>query len=189
MDGLGEIVMARKLQFKLLVLTAIISLTLNETTQATPSDWKHLEEPTVGFSLDYPPDWSLDGQVIATQFAVHARCRSVRIIDSEPPPDSGAAAWIKQSYVQVCVKPLEQNDSLDQYMGRAYGELLNQKFVIMDLNGTRTYQVKGQGHAKTIFAETRKGLIQIVAFVTESPKKFTERNAQVEMILRSLTLI
>ena len=181
--------MARKFQFKLLGLTVIISLTLNETTQATPSDWKHLEEPTVGFSLEDPPDWSLDGQVIATQFAVHARCRSVQIIDSEPPPDSGAAAWIEQSYVQVCVKPLEQNDSLDQYMGRAYGELLNQKFEIMDLNGTRTYQTKAQGHAKTIFAETRNGLIQIVATVATSPKKFSKRQAQVEKILGSLELI
>jgi len=81
MDGPGKIVMARTLQYKLLVLTAISSLTLSEITQSAPVDWKHLEEPTVGFSLSYAPDWFVDGQVIATQFALHARCSSVRIID------------------------------------------------------------------------------------------------------------
>ncbi len=156
---------------------------------AVPAPWLHLEEPMVGFSLNYPPDWSVGEQVVATEFAADARCRSVRIIDFEPPPGSGAAAPMEQSFVQVCVKPLEQNNSLDQYMRRVYGDTLHQTFLIKDLNGTRTYQFEGQGKAKTIFAETRNGLIQIVTSVATSPKKFHERQAQVEMILGSLMLI
>jgi len=159
------------------------------TSHVATAQWMHLEDPAVGFSLYYPGDWSVSGQVAATQFALGARCRSVRIIDFEPPPYSGAAAHVEQAYVQVCVKPLEPNDSLDQYMRRVYGELLNQTFVITDLNGTRTYQAKAQGYAKTIFAETRNGLIQIVATVATSPEKVSERQAQVEKILGSLTLI
>jgi len=153
------------------------------------AQWKHLEDPTVGFSLDYPPDWSVDGQAIATQFAVGARCRSVRIVDFEPPADSGAAAPMEQSFVQVCAKPLDQNDSLDQYMHRIYGDSLEQAFVITDLNGTRSYQEKGKGRSRTIFTQNRIGLIQIVTAVATSPDKFSERQAQVERILESLALI
>ena len=114
-------------------------------TATAPAQWKHLEDPAVGVSLYYPPDWSVDGQAVATQFAAGARCRSVRIIDFEAPPDSGAMAPMEHSFVQVCAKPLEQNDSLDQYMRRAYRESIKQIFVITDLNGIRAYRTKGQG--------------------------------------------
>jgi hypothetical protein len=159
------------------------------TSQGAPAQWKHLEDPAVGFSLDYPANWSVEGQAIATQFAVGARCRSVRLIDFESPPDSGAAAPMQQSFMQVCAKPLEQHDSLDQYMQRVYGASLDQTFEIKDLNGARTYQAKIQGYTRTIFAQAKDGLIQIVASVATSPDKFPERKAQVERILASLSLI
>jgi len=172
------------------MLSLVIELSFSTAipAQAVPAQWKLLQEPTVGFSLYYPPDWSVAGQVAATQFAVGANCRSVRITDFEPPPDSGAAAPVEQSYVQVCAKPLELNDSLDQYMRRVYGESLDQTFVITDLNGTRAYQVKCQECAQTIFAENQSGLVQIVTFVTASPEKLPERQAQVKTILGSVTL-
>jgi hypothetical protein len=158
-------------------------------SNAASAQWKHLEDPAVGFSFYYPPDWSVEEQTVATQFAEGARCRSVRLIDFEPPPDSGAAAPMEQSFVQVCAQALEKNDSLDQYMQRVYGESLKQIFVIADLNGTRTYQANGRGQTKTIFAQTRSGLIQVVASVATSPEKFPERQAQVERILESLTFL
>lgn len=158
-------------------------------SQTVPVQWKQLDDPTIGFVLHYPGEWSVTGQVVATQFAQGASCRSVQFIDFEPPPDSGATARMEQSYVQICAKPLDLKDSLDQYMQRVYGESLNQKFVIADLNGSRTYQAKVQGHAQTIFAETRSSLVQILTFVTAVPEKFPERQAQVEMILGSLKLI
>lgn len=151
--------------------------------------WQHLSDPSIGFSLCYPADWSVSGQVIATQFAVGARCRSVRVIDFAPPTDSGAAAAMKQSLVQVCAKPLDADDSLDQYMRRVYGDGLQDTFAITDLDGTRGYQSMARGQTRTIFAQFRSSLIQIVATVAASPQKTPERQAQVEKILESFALL
>ena len=159
------------------------------TSQAALAQWKHLEDTSVGFSLYSPADWSVDGQVVATQFATDAHCRSVRFIDFEPPPDSGAAAPMQQSFVQVCAKPLGRNDSLDRYMDRVYGESLQQTFVITELNGTRSYQTKDKAQTITIFAQSRTDLIQIVASVATSPETFSKRQEQVERILGSLTML
>jgi hypothetical protein len=160
---------------------------------AAPEDWKYLEDPVIGFSLHYPADWLIDVQVVATQFAVGAHCRSVRFVEFEPPADSGAAAPMQQSLVQVCAKPLKQDNSLDQYMHRVYGESLRQTFVIMDFggdfSGTRSYQTKAEGQSKTIFTQNRNILLQITAAVAASPEKLPERQAQVERILGSLALI
>jgi hypothetical protein len=147
-----------------------------------------LEDASVGFSLYYPPDWTVDGQVVSTQFTTNAKCRSVRFFDFEPPPDSGAAAPVQQSFVQVCAKPLDEDDSLNRYMDRVYGESLQQSFVVTDLNGTRSYQTKEQAPSITIFAQPRTDLIQIVASVATSHEKYCERRKQVEKILRSLTM-
>lgn len=154
-----------------------------------PEDWKYLEDPVMGFSLHYPADWLIDVQVVATQFAVGAHCRSVRFVDFEPPTDSGAAAPIQQSFVQVCAKPLKYDDSLDQYMHRVYGESLGQTFVIMDFSGTRSYQANAEGQSKTIFTQNRNILLQITAAVAATPEKFPARQTQVERILGSLALI
>ena len=159
------------------------------TSHTAPAQWKHLEDASVGFTLYYPPDWTVDGQVVATQFTTNAKCRSVRFFDFEPPPDSGAAAPVQQSFVQVCSKPLDQDDSLDRYMDRVYGESLQQRFVLTDLNGTRSYQTKEKAQSVTIFAQPRTDLIQIVASVTTSHKKYFERQEQVEKILRSLMML
>jgi hypothetical protein len=169
-------------------LICVLTFNTANSTQAEAAQWKRLSDATIGFSLLYPGEWSVDGQVIATEFSSGAVCCSVRMIDFEPPPDSGAAAPVEQSYVQVCAKPLELNDSLDQYMRRVYGESLDQIFVITDLNGTRAYQAKSQGRAQTIFAENQSGLVQIVTFVTAAPEQLPERQAQVETILGSVTL-
>lgn len=158
-------------------------------SQAPQSNWKQLEDPLLGFSLSYPADWSVEDQVISTQFTVDTKCRSVRMIDFAPPEGSGAAAPMEQSFVQVCTKIPDQADSLDQYMDRVYGESLQQLFVITDLNGTRAYRAKNQGPTHTIFARNRSGLIQIIATVAASRGKFEERQAQVEKILDSLTLL
>ena len=149
------------------------------------SSWERLTDPSIGFSLCYPADWSVGDQVIATQFAAGARCRSVRVIDFAPPPDSGAAAAMEQSLVQICANPLETDDSLDQYMRRVYGDSLEDAFAITDLNGTPAYQSAEGGHTRTIFAQFRNSLIQIVATVAASPERTPERQKQVEKILES----
>ena len=155
----------------------------------TGSSWARLTDSSIGFSLCYPADWSVDGQVIATQFAVGAQCRSVRVIDFAPPLDSGAAAAMEQSLVQVCAKPLDADDSLDQYMRRVYGDRLQHTFAITDLDGTPGYQSTGRGQTRTIFAQHRNSLIQIVTTVAASPEKTPERQAQVEKILGTFTML
>ena len=155
---------------------------------AIPAHWEELEDTMVGFSLFHPPDWVVEGQVVSTQFADGARCRSVRFIDFEPPADSGAAAPMQQSFVQVCAMSKLHVGSLDQYMGRVYGESLDQTFTLVELNGPPAYQAKGTGSSRTIFAETDSDLIQIVAAIATSPEKFSERQAQVEQILGSIQL-
>lgn len=157
-------------------------------TGAASTDWRQLSDPTLGLSLAYPPDWTVDGVVVATQFSAGARCRSVRIVDFEPPADSGAAAPLEHSFVQVCGRPVAAGVSLDAYMRETYGESLAQRFVQMDLNGTRAYRSRGHDATRMIFARSTAGLVQIVAGVSSAPELEAVRRAQVERILGGLTL-
>ena len=75
-----------------------------------------------------------------------------------------------------------------QYMRRMYGDSFERTFTLVQMNGTPAYQAKGTGSSRTIFAETRNDLVQIVAAIATSPGKFSERQAQVEQILGSLQL-
>jgi hypothetical protein len=155
---------------------------------AIPAGWEKLEDATVGFSLFHPPDWVVEERVVSTQFADGARCRSVRFIDFEPPADSGAAAPMQQSFVQVCAKPKVQTGSLDQYMRRVYGDSFDRTFALVQLNGTRAFQAKDTGSSRTVFAESRSDLVQIITAIATSPGKFSERQLQVQQILGSLQL-
>lgn len=153
---------------------------------ATPADWIFLEDPAVGVALFYPPEWSVEGPVAATQFAATARCRSVRMVDFEPPADSGAAASVDQSYVQICVTPLSDGDSLESYMRRTYGESLARRFAKTDLNGACAYEDRGHTFSRTIFTRAGDRLIQIVTAVATVPERMADRKAQIERILGGL---
>jgi hypothetical protein len=156
--------------------------------EAASADWLQLSDPSLGLSLSYPPGWAVGGIVVATQFSEGAQCRSVRIVDFEAPADSGAAAPLEHSYVQVCGRPVAAGVSLDAYMQETYGESLAQRFVQMDLNGTRAYRSRGQGTSFVIYARSRAGLVQIVTGVTAAPEHEASRRSQVERILGGLTL-
>lgn len=155
---------------------------------AAASDWLQLSDPALGLSLSYPPDWTANGPVVATQFSAGARCRSVRIVDFEPPAASGAAAALEHAYVQVCGRAIPDGVSLDAYMQQTYGESLARQFAQMDLNGTRAYRSRGQGASRMIYARSATGLVQIVAGVSAAAENAAERRAQVERILGGLTL-
>ena len=155
---------------------------------AVPAHWEKLEDTMVGFSLFHPPDWVVEGQVVSTQFADGALCRSVRFIDFEPPADSGAAAPMQQSFVQICAKPKLQAGSLDQYMRRVYGDAIHRTFAPVQLNGKRAFQTRDAGSSRTIFAESRSDLLQIITAIATSPAMFSERQLQVQQILGSLQL-
>jgi hypothetical protein len=157
-------------------------------TRTIPAHWQQLEDATVGFSLFHPPDWAVEERVVSTQFADGARCRSVRFVDFEPPADSGAAAPMQQTFVQVCAMPKAHVGSLDHYMRRVYGESFDRTFTPVDLNGSPAYQAKGTGNSRTIFAETDNDLIQIVAAIATSSERLAQRQIQVQQILGSLQL-
>lgn len=157
-------------------------------TAAASADWLQFSDPALGLSLSHPPDWTVGGLVVATQFSAGARCRSVRIVDFDPPPDSGAAAPLEHSFVQVCGRPLAAGVSLDAYMQQTYGEALARQFAQTDLNGTRAYRSRGQGTSSVIYARSGAGLVQIVTGVTAAPEHDAVRRAQVEGILGGLTL-
>jgi len=155
----------------------------------TPVEWKRLEDRQVGYTLLYPEDWSVEGQVAATEFAIGSRCRSVQVIDFEPPPGSGAGAQVQQSFVQVCAKPIEGGESLKDFMRQTYGALLARTFEMANANGLSVYQTREEGPIKTIFTVIKNHLIQIFSTVVAEPEKYPTRQAQVEKILASFSVM
>lgn len=159
------------------------------TFARTPSEQRRLEDPEVGYSLFYPGGWIADGQVAATEFAVGAQCRSVRIVDFEPPRDAGPGAQILHSFVQVCAKLPSKSAPLDDFMRETYGASLPTLFRMSDLNGTAVYQTKKEGPTKTIFIQTENYRIQIFSSVTADRENYAERRDQIDEILASFSMI
>jgi hypothetical protein len=111
------------------------------------------------------------------------------VIDFEPPPRSGAAAQVQHSFVQVCAKPIEGSESLEDFMRQTYGALLARTFETAHVNGLSVYQTREEGPTKTIFTEIKVHLIQIFSSVVADPEKYPTRQAQVEKILASFSVI
>jgi len=154
---------------------------------ATPL--KRLDDAEAGYTLVYPADWVLEGQVVASDFASGARCRSVRKVDFAPPPDSGAAAPVQHSFVQVCAKPLSSVGSLEDFMSRTYGAALDALFEKTRINGLEVYQSRQQQAARMLFAQLAEHLVQIIATVEAEPSRHPERRIQVDAILASFAAL
>lgn len=157
--------------------------------QDSASPWKRLDDIEAGYTLAYPAAWTLEGQVVASDFAADARCRSVRVVDFAPPPDSGAAAPIQHSFVQVCAKPLSSVGSLDAFMRRTYGDRLEAVFDETRVNGIVVYETRQQEPIRMLFAELAEHLVQIMAAVETEPARRPERRAQVDAILASFAAL
>ncbi len=155
----------------------------------TPAEWERLEDRRVGYALRYPAGWSVGGRVAATEFAVGARCRSVRVVDFEPPADAGPGAQVRQSFVQVCAKPLRDGAPLEDFMRRTYGALLASRFEKAELNGMLVYRSTRKAPARLIFTQTADYRIQLYSSVTAAPEDYARRLAQVEEILASFSRI
>lgn len=155
----------------------------------TPDEWKRLEDRRVGYTLLYPRDWSVVGQVTATEFAIGSRCQSVRVVDFEPPPGSGPGAQVRQSFLQVCAKPIEGGESLEAFMRRTYGALLARTFEMADLNGLSVYQTREEKPTKMIFTEIKDHRIQIYSSIVAELEKYPMRKAQLDHILASFSAI
>ena len=146
---------------------------------------RRLVNASVGYSLDYPSDWQLRGQVVATEFASDAECQGVQIIDFQPPQGSGAR--ILHSFVQICARPLEDALTLEQFMIQTYSNLLGEQFEPVKFAGRSAYRTRNAGSDTTTFLQTQNHRIQIVSAVAAEPDGFPIRAAQVEAILASLT--
>jgi hypothetical protein len=155
----------------------------------TTGERMRLEDRQVGYTLLYPRDWSVEGQVAATEFAIGSRCQSVRVVDFEPPPGSGPGAQVRHSFVQVCAKPIEGGESLQDFMRRTYGALLARAFEMADFNGLSVYQTREEKPTKMIFTEIKDHRIQIYSSVVADLEKYPTRKAQVENILASFSAI
>jgi hypothetical protein len=145
------------------------------------------ENREVGYSLLYPGDWQVKGNVVATEFATAAACESVVIVDFQPPPGSGPAAFILHSFVQICAKPLADNLMLEEFMRQTYGHTFFTIFQRTNLAGLAGYQIERHGLNTTIFLQTNRHRIQIVTAVIASPEKQAQRVTEVQEILHSLS--
>jgi hypothetical protein len=157
----------------------------------TPGEWKRLENRQVGYTLLYPADWSVEGQVAATEFAVGSQCQSVRVVDSQPAPDSGSGARMQQSFLQVCAQRIVGAESLQDFMRRSYGARFARIFEAADVEGLFVYRSKDrEGQPATmLFTEIKGQRIQVYCSVAADVAKFATRMAQVEDILASFAAI
>jgi hypothetical protein len=141
-----------------------------------------LRNDTVGYTLSYPRGWKVAGKVVATQFAIGARCQSVRVVDSR------GLAQVRQSFVQLCWKRVTDGSSLAEFMRRTYGRRLGTLFERTTLAGGPAYRTRGPRTNRTFFVQSATHRIQLVAAVVAAPARRATRLAQVNRILRSLTL-
>lgn len=163
--------------------------TSEQLTPQAESPWNRLNDTEAGYTLVYPADWSLEGQVVASDFALGARCRSVRVVDFAPPPGSGAAAPMLHSFVQVCAKPTSSVGALEAFMKLTYGDRLDVSFKKTQINRLAVYETRQQEPIRMLFVEIAEHIVQIIAVVEAEPARRPERRTQVETILESFAAL
>jgi hypothetical protein len=146
-----------------------------------------LEDRVVGYSLLYPSGWKIKKRVMATEFAAGARCMSVEVIDSEPPAESGGAASILHSFVQVCAKRVAASSTLDEFMRQTYGASYTDAFASKDFGGVSAYWTRKRD-SNLIFLQTRAYRIQVATAVVADVEKRPRRLTQVQQILNSFAV-
>jgi hypothetical protein len=174
-----------------MVLVALCSLGLGVPAWSWGADTspaRRLQNPKVGYSLVYPAGWRVTGRVQGTAFSAGADCRSVRVIDFKPPDSAGPGGKVLQSFVQTCSKRLSDGLSLESFMRKTYGSRLPALFESGKFAGVDAYRAGDEGSGKTIFLQTDKHRLEVVAAVVASPAKSAERLAQMKRILASFSL-
>ena len=167
--------------------TSVSSTPTSVFSTPAPVSMKRSENSKIGYSLLYPADWQVRGQVLATDFAKGAQCESVEVIDLQPPPESGSGAFILHSFVQICAKLLTDSLPLDDFMRQTYGDTVAAQFQLTELASMRAYQTTNANQDTTIFSQTPAYRIQILTSVVAEPDKRAERRSQVQTILESLS--
>jgi hypothetical protein len=158
-------------------------------SSSTLAGMNRFENPRVGYSLLYPAAWQVRGQIVATEFARLAHCESVEIVDFQPSADSGPAAFVLHSFVQICSQPLTDALSLDDFMRQTYGGALAAQFQVTELDGLRAYRAMRAPGETTIFLQTNRYRIQIASSVNTHPHNERERVSQVQQVLDSFAIV
>lgn len=146
-----------------------------------------LEDDAVGYSLSYPRTWEIAGQVVATEFAANADCRSVQIIDREPPPDAGPGAQVLSSLVQVCSRRLDDGTPLEEFLRKTYDDELFARFRRTTAGGVTAFTT-GTAVNSITFLQTDAHRLQVVTAAVADPKDRHQRIAEVEAVLESLSV-
>jgi hypothetical protein len=144
-----------------------------------------LKNAQAGYTLTYPRGWEIGREVVATQFGAGAKCQSVVVVDS--PADAGPAD-VRQSFVQLCWRPVTGGTSLAAYMRKTYRAQLPRLFRKTRLGGVRGYRSKGSPASRTFFVQGHGHRLQVVATVDTVPSRRVKRQAQVNRILASFRL-
>lgn len=145
-----------------------------------------LDNPTVGYTLRYPADWRVAGPVLATAFARDATCRSVQIVDFQPPADAGTAGFVHHAFVQLCAKPATEGESLAGFLQAVYGAPLEARFEPVEVGGLAARRLREPREPALIFVRTERHTIEIVAAVATDETHAALRRAQVDDIVASL---
>ncbi len=74
-------------------------------------------------------------------------------------------------------------------MRQTYGDTLAGLFQLTELSGLVAFRATNENQDTTIFLQTNNHRIQIVSAVVANPDKRSERLAQVEAILESVSFI
>ncbi len=154
------------------------------TTQTTRGSTATTAAASRDFTVEYPSGWGAAGQLQATAFSNGATCGSAVIIDRAPPDGSGPGARVEQSYVQVCWRPIDGR-TLAAFMAATYGSVGG--FQTTTLAGRPAY-VSRAGTSSTSFVDTPSRRYQVVTSVTATAALEATRLAEVDRILKSLTL-
>jgi predicted Zn-dependent protease len=168
--------------------TVLCSIALGCSTGSASSGGRPtrtLTNAQAGYTLTYPRGWEIGREVVATQFGAGAKCQSVVVVDS--PADAGPAD-VRQSFVQLCWRPVTGGTSLAAYMRKTYRAQLPRLFRKTRLGGVRAYRTKGSTASRTFFVQGNGHRLQLVATVDTIPSRRLKRLAQVNRILRSFTL-
>jgi hypothetical protein len=157
------------------------------TQTETASTGGILVDDEVGYSLSYPRTWKVAGALVATQFGAGADCRSVEIVDREPPPDAGPGAQVLSSLVQVCSRRLTDGPRLEEFLRRTYDEAILARFRRTKVGGARAFTTGAAVNSIT-FLETDAHRLQVVTAVVADPAEREQRITEVEAVLESFSL-
>jgi predicted lipoprotein with Yx(FWY)xxD motif len=155
-----------------------------------PAAYTRLADVDAGYTLIRPRSWRAEGRVLSTSFGAGAACRSVRVVDREPPAGSGGGAGgVLQTLVQLCARPLERPaTSLEEFLRRTYPPAVRDRFAPTRLAGLMAFR-SGDAADGLVLLQTRSHRIEVATAVVADDANRERRLAQVRRILRSLAVL